>query len=314
MPVLLLIYLLIMGWDAVEAVLYSTASVVVVSWFRKGTRMGFRKVVEALSGGAQGMIVIAPVMAAVGIVFGSLTLTGVIVNISSLILDIAGGNVWILAILTYAFLYLAGFGVGETLTYLVLAILVAPAFVNLGVPVLAAHFFIFIAGMSMFITPPNCPSVWVASAIARSGIWPTGFQAMKLGIVAFLTPFVLLVNPGLLLIGSPTEIVLSTIISIISVYFLAAGLEGYSLTRISWWQRLFFFIGGVALFVPVWQTRFIVAPPLLLIAMGAHIISWRRGRQASFQESYGPVTKSVSPRLYVEPQLSQDPKTEPIEK
>lgn len=132
-PVLLLIYLLIMGWDAVEAVLYSTASVVIVSWFRKGTRMGFRKVVDALASGAQGMIVIAPVMAAVGIVFGSLTLTGVIVNISSLILDLAGNNLWLLAIYTYLFLYLAGFGVGETLTYLVLAILVAPAFVNLGV-------------------------------------------------------------------------------------------------------------------------------------------------------------------------------------
>jgi TRAP transporter 4TM/12TM fusion protein len=276
-PVVLLVYLLVVGWDAVEAVLYSTACVVIVSWFRKRTRMGFRKIVDALAAGAQGVITIAPVMAAVGgVVFGSLTLTGIIVNVATLILQLAGGNLWLLAIFTYIFMYGAGFGVGEMLTYLVMGILVAPAFVNLGVPVLAAHFFIFIAGMSMFIVPPNCPAVWVACSIAKSKVWETGFQAMKLGIVAFLVPFVLLVNPGLLLIGSPTVIVLTIILSMISIFFLAAGLEGYALTRTRWWERICFFVGGVALFIPTFTSRVYIAAPLLLLAMVAHVISWRR--------------------------------------
>lgn len=166
----------------------------------------------------------------------------------------------------------------------------------------------------MFITPPNCPAVWVACSIARSEIWPTGFQAMKLGIVAFLTPFVLLVNPGLLLIGSPVEIIFSTILSIISVYFLAAGLEGYSLTKTIWWQRIFFLFGGVALFVPHWYTRLLIAPPLLLIAMVTHIILWRRSRQASLRESYEPELRKSFPGRFSVAEMCNDPKAEPEEK
>jgi TRAP-type uncharacterized transport system fused permease subunit len=108
--------------------------------------------------------------------------------------------------------------------------------------------------------------------------------------VAFLVPFVLLVNPGLLLIGSPTVIVSTIILSMISIFFLAAGLEGWALTRTRWWERICFFVGGVALFIPTFNSRVYVAAPLLVIAMVNHVIGWRKARTKQQAASSYPLS------------------------
>ncbi len=239
--------------------------------------MDFSKIVDALARGAQGVLAVAPVMAAVGIIFGAVTLTGLAINLSVLIRELAGGSLLLLAIFTWLFMYMSGFGIGEIITYIVMSIIVAPAFVDMGVPVLAAHMFIVIAGVSMFITPPNCPAVFVACSIAGSGMWRTAFQAMKLGIVAFIMPFLLVFDPVFVLIGSPVSIAVAMVAAIIGALFLAAGIEGYLLAEASWWQRLLFVIGGLGLFIPGAGTDLIGL--VLIIPVAAQVRAWRLAKQ-----------------------------------
>lgn len=274
LPVIILIILLATGMDILYVVTYSMASVIIVSLFRKDTRMGFKKIFDSLSSGTEGVLTVVPVMAAVGIIVGALSLTGLSVNLGSLIRVLAGNNLWLLAILVWVFLYIAGTGVGQIATYLVMVVLVGPAFVQMGVSVLTVHMFIFISGMSMFVTPPNCPVVFIASSISGGGIWRTGFAAMKLGIVAFLLPFILLYKPTLMLTGTPLEIIVGFVSACLSALFLAAGVEGFLLRNASIWQRLLFLIGGVGLLVPGWQIE-VIALLVLLVAVLPHFITWR---------------------------------------
>lgn len=279
-PIILLIILLVMRFDVLTSVIRCIGAVVIVSWFRKGTRMGFGKIIDALAQGTQGVIMVIVAMGAVGIIFGAVTLTGIGINLSVLIRDAAGGNLFLLAILTWIVVYASGMAIGELVVYIVMAVIVVPAFLDMGVPVLAAHMFIFLAGVSMLITPPNCPVVFVTCSIAGSGIWRTGFQAMKLAIVVFLVPFMLILNPVLILDGPPREIILAFITCIAAAYFLASGIVGYFIRELTWWQRLFFIIGGVALFVPGWQTD-VVGLPIVLIAAFIHYVRWRRAKLSS---------------------------------
>ncbi len=252
--ILLAVLLMVFEYDALESIMYAMILVVVISWFRKETRMGPKSILNALAGGSRAIIMIAPICALVGIIMGSVSLTGLGLNLSVLLTDIAAGRLWLLAIMAGVAIYIMGMGIAILITYILMAILVAPAMVDLGVPMLAAHMFIFYMGVSMFFTPPLCPAVYVAASIAGSNMWRTAFQAMKLGIVCYLIPFVLIFKPALLLIGSPVNIVIAIITSILGAFFLAIGVEGYFLTDCKWWQRVLFLAAGISLFIPGWQT------------------------------------------------------------
>jgi TRAP transporter 4TM/12TM fusion protein len=278
LPIFLLIGLLVMQFDVRLSVLLSIVGTIIASSFRKETRMNFGKIVDALSRAARAILVLAPVMAAVGVIFGAVTLTGLSINLSTLIRDTAGGHLWLLAILTWLVVYISGMGIGETVVYIVLAIIVAPVFVAMDVPVLAAHLFIFFAGVSMFITPPNCPAVFVACSIAGSNMWRTAFQSMRLGIIIFLLPFMILFYPVLILEGPPGEIIVAFLTMVTAAYFLAAGIEGYLWREASWWQRLLFAAGAICLFIPGWVTD-LGGLSLILIPTITQFITRGRTRQ-----------------------------------
>jgi TRAP-type uncharacterized transport system fused permease subunit len=228
--------------------------------------MAFGTIIDSLARSTQGVLMVVVAMAAIGVVFGSVMLTGLSINLSTLIRDAAGGKLWLLALLTWVVVYLSGMAIGELVVYIVMAIIVVPAFIDMGVPVLAAHLFIFLTGVSMMITPPNCPVIFVTSSMARSGMWETGFRAMKLAIVVFLVPFMLIFNPVLIMQGSPSQILLAFVTCVGAAYFLAAGLVGYFLTKASWWHRVLFIAGGVALLVPSWKVDLIGLPLVLIPA------------------------------------------------
>ena len=124
------------------------------------------------------------------------------------------------------------------------------SFHAVGVPDMVSHFFIFYMGLTMFITPPYAPAAFVAAAISGASPYRTGFQAMRLGIVTFIVPFVLAYNPALILIGTPVEIVLATVTAIIGVLALSVGIEGYLFTRANWLQRVLAVASGLTLIVP----------------------------------------------------------------
>lgn len=252
--VMLVILLMVLQHNPIESILYAIVAIVVISWFKKTTRMGLQKILNALAASGQAMMMIAPICAVVGIIMGSVSLTGLGINLSVVITEAAGSQLWTLAILAGVAIYLSGMGISILIIYIVFAILVAPAMVELGVPILAAHMFIFYAGASMFFTPPFCPSVYIAASMAGAPMWKTAFQAMKLGIVCYLIPFVLIFKPAILLIGSSSEIIIAIATSLIGALFLAVGVEGYFLRAVTWWQRILFFAGGICMFIPGWMT------------------------------------------------------------
>ena len=197
------------------------------------------------------MIDIAPITAVAGIIVGSITLTGLGLNLSSLLVNLAGGSLLALSILTFLAIRLMGMGVSAIATYVMMAVLVAPALVQMGVPPLVAHFFIFYVGVSMFIEPPFCPAAYAASVVAQApNPLMVGFQAMRLSIVAYLVPFISIFQPALLGVGTPFEIGIAVVTSIPAVYALSVGFEGYCLTPIGWLERPLWMIAGFLLMVP----------------------------------------------------------------
>jgi TRAP-type uncharacterized transport system fused permease subunit len=177
-------------------------------------------------------------------------MTGVGPKLASALVDIAGGSMITLAILAALACLIMGMGVSIIVTYILLALLVAPALIALGVPEIVAHFFILYMGLTMFFTPPYAPGCFVAASFSGSSPYSTCFQAMRLGIVTYLVPFILIYNPALLLIGNISEIVLGAVTAVIGVFALSVGVEGYLFFRTNWLQRILAVSAGIIMIMP----------------------------------------------------------------
>lgn len=266
LPIALLVYLLmVVQYEATTAVYYAIALLLVLSAFNKANRLNLSKIIFALERASQSLLDIIPLCAMAGIIVGSVALTGLGVNLAGMLVSLSGGSLLILAILTGAASYLLGMGVNQVITYLILSVLVAPAMVQAGLSVLVAHFFIFYMGISMQITPPYAPVPFLAASIAEGKPFPTAFQAMRLGIVAFLVPFITVFNPALLLGGPVEEVAIAVVTAIVAVYALAVGLEGYCLVALSWLERILWLAGGLLLFIPSVN---LILPGGVLLAVG----------------------------------------------
>lgn len=277
LPLVLLVILLIgFQYDPIKAVIFSLVLLIGLSMLRPETRLSWSKAVNALQGASYGMLDMGVLCAVAGIIIGSVTLTGLGINLSRILIDFSGGSLLILTLLTAAACYVLGMGVSAVVSYVLLAALVVPAMIQAGTPDLVAHFFVFYMGLSTFITPPYAIAAFVAASIAGASAFRIGFQAMRLGIVCYLVPLVIVFNPVLMLLGSPGEIALASITAATGVYFLAAGIEGYLLRPASWWERILFLAGGVLMFIPGLSTD---VPGLLLLVVGTgwQWLSRRRG-------------------------------------
>jgi TRAP-type uncharacterized transport system fused permease subunit len=249
--VVMILLMMILMWDPMAACYVATGILILICVFRRRDRLNVTKVTKALESSSVSMIDIAPITAVAGIIVGSITLTGLGLNLSSLLVNLAGGSLLALSILTFLAIRLMGMGVSAIATYVMMAVLVAPALVQMGVPPLVAHFFIFYVGVSMFIEPPFCPAAYAASVVAQApNPLMVGFQAMRLSIVAYLVPFISIFQPALLGVGTPFEIGIAVVTSIPAVYALSVGFEGYCLAPIGWLERPLWMIVGFLLMVP----------------------------------------------------------------
>ena len=134
-----------------------------------------------------------------------------------------------------------------TVVYIMLAVLVGPALVQVGIPPLAAHLFFFYFGMLSLITPPDCIATYAAASIARADFWKSGWTGMRLGIVAYIVPFVFVFHPALLFKGTPVEIGAAIITAVIGVIFLSVGVAGYLFQRLGWIKRALMISAGLLL-------------------------------------------------------------------
>lgn len=258
-PLFLLISLLGVARYAPErAAIYSLVALLLVSMVRKQTRLGFGKISAALRDAGKAMLTVAITCAAAGLILGSLSITGLGIKLSSLLVNISGGSLPFLLVLAAFASFIMGMGVTVTACYIMLAILVAPALIELGVLPLAAHFFVLYWGLVSFITPPVAIAVFAASAIAGSDPLRSGFTATRLGVVTYIIPFMFVYAPALLMKGSASEVVITFGTSIIGCIALAAGLGGYLLVvKVNWVQRPLLLLASLLLLFPGWHSDLI---------------------------------------------------------
>jgi TRAP transporter 4TM/12TM fusion protein len=204
----------------------------------------------ALRDGAVQTVPVAMATAAAGIMIGIILQTGLAIRFTSFLVDFAAGNLFIALVITMIAAVILGTALPTTPAYIMLAALLIPALIKLGVPPLAAHMFAFYFGCLSAVTPPECLAVYAAASIARCSMWKAGWQACKFAAAGFIVPFFFVYYPALLFSGPWSEIALAALTGGIGVVALAAGLEGYWLRTASWAERGLFIAAALLLINP----------------------------------------------------------------
>jgi len=212
-----------------QAPFYTSLFLLIVANVRKETRFNLEKVRKFLHSIAVVMCQLVPLLCAVGMIIGSLAMTGVAHAFPSEILRYAGNNVVLLIIFGGFSSFILGMGMSPITVYVFLAVILAPAMVEAGLNELAVHFFILYWGVLSFITPPVCVAVYPAASIAGARPMKTGWTAARLGAVKYFIPVFFVLNPSLILQGPPWEVLYSVFTAIIGVFFIASSFEGYLL-------------------------------------------------------------------------------------
>ena len=236
-----------MALSAVIAILVTEA----VSAFDKDHRIGLKKNLDCLAAGGRGCIAVAVACCIAGIVAGCLTMTGLANQIFAAILAISGKTKLVALFLTMICCIILGMVVPTTANNCIMATTCAPILIKMGIPAVAAHFFVFYFGIVADITPPVALAAYAGSAIAKSDPMKTGVNATKLAIAAFIIPYILAYNPAMVLVDTTAlEIVQIIITSLLGMFGVAAALNGFLFRPISWPLRLLICAGGLLMIIP----------------------------------------------------------------
>lgn len=224
---------------------------IVVSLFNKESRITFSKCIDALEAGGKGTITVAAACGVAGIISGSITMTGLANELINGIINVANNHLIIALVLTMLCCIVLGMGVPTTANYCIMAATCAPILIRMGVPALAAHFFVFYFGIVADITPPVALAAYAGSAIAKSNPMKTAFNASRLAIAVFIVPYVFCYSPALLLIDTkPLEVALIAATSFIGIFGVSSALEGYLFGYMNPIIRIVFLAAGLLLIVP----------------------------------------------------------------
>ena len=276
LPLVALIWYLYQGFSEEMAALMAVGTTFLISFVRRRSALGPVRLLKAFEAGAQAGVTIAMAVAAAGLIIGCLFLSGIGMKFSYMLMTLSGGQLWVALIYTTFAAILLGLSLPTTAVYLTLAIIVAPGLVQMGVPKMAAHMFIFYMGVTSDLTPPTCLSPFAAAAIAGSPPMATAWQAMRLGAVLFIVPFMFVYSPELLMIGSWPEIGLAFTRAAIGIFSLAAGLQGWLRCRATVLDRALLVTAGILFVVPNLVAD---AGGLILLALTWGLQSLRRASE-----------------------------------
>jgi len=253
-PIVVIVVFLALGRSPMRAAFWGTIAAALATAARRGTRFDIDGWRRALIAGASGTVQVAAACATAGIVVGVASLTGIGLRMSELIITVAQGHLPTALLLTALGSIIVGMGLPTTAAYVVLAALGAPALTELGVPLLAAHLFIFYFGCLSNITPPVALAAYAAAGIAGSSPLRTGVTALGLAIGGFLVPFAFVYDPLLLLDGAPLAIAATVVTAGIGTTAMAAAIVGFVGAPVPWPGRLLMAAAGVALLAPGWAS------------------------------------------------------------
>jgi TRAP transporter 4TM/12TM fusion protein len=298
-----IIVFMLFGYSPTLSVFYATLLAMLLSYLTRETALTPRKLVRALSDGSTSVLTAATTCATAGIIVGVVTLTGLGLKFSSIVIDYAGGSLLLTAIYTALIVWIVGLAVPVTASYIICAVIAAPAMIKLGVPDVAAHMFIFYYSVLSEVSPPTALSPFAAAAITGGDPYKTTLQAWKYTLPAFLVPFVFVLDPqgvGLLLKipkdGSVIDIVLITAKAGLGLAMLAAAAQGWALRRTTAMERSVLVVAGLLL----------VFPSLIEAAVEAIV-----GRDISYTATFGLVLAAVV--LFRQRMLPASPPAEAME-
>ena len=252
LPLFLLIYLV---GTSKRSIAYAAAiaivAAIVVSMFNKEHRITPKRLLEALAAGGQGMITVAVACGVAGIIAGIIGVTGLAYLLFNGIVTLAGNHVIVALFLTMICCIILGMGVPTTANYCIMAATCAPILVQMGVPMVAAHFFVFYFGIVADLTPPVALAAYAGAAIAQANPMKTAITSTKLAIGAFIVPYVFALNPALLFIDTTIpEVILICVTSLVGMFAVSMALEGYLLCNMRWHERIASIVGGLLLIYP----------------------------------------------------------------
>lgn len=249
----LIYWLGVLQWSPLRSGSWATTLFLVLYVVRQVAtrqRIDWRGVVQGLEGAARSAVVIAAATAVIGMIMAVVDRTGLGLKFSQMMVDLSFGHLPLLLVLTMVASIVLGTGLPTTATYLILAVLAAPALVSLGVKPLVAHLFVFYFGVIADLTPPTALSCYVAAGIAGTSGMRTAFVSTRLAFVGFLMPFMFVYHPPLLLEGSWLEVVHAALTGLVGVFGFAAALSGFSWGTLGPIRRLAAGLGGVCLITP----------------------------------------------------------------
>lgn len=251
-PVIAILVGIYSGYSAPMSALIGTLLCFPVALLRASTRPSVtaENILGAIVDGAKSALTVAAACACAGIIIGSVTLTGSGIVFTQFVVGVAKETLVVALLLTMVAGILLGMGMPTTPAYIIMTSLLVPAIIKLGVIPPAAHMFAFYFAILSAITPPVALAVFAAAGLAKSDLWSSGWAAIKIGATGFLVPFIFVYEPALLMIGHWTTIVSTVFTATIGCLLLAAGLQGYLITRASAWQRTAMIVAALLLVKP----------------------------------------------------------------
>jgi TRAP transporter 4TM/12TM fusion protein len=274
LPFVLIVWLLAEGYSPTKAAFYTILATVALSFLDRATWMTPRRCLTALVEGAASAATIAVALAGSGMVVGILTKTGSALAFGGAVLTMSGGSLLAAMLLIFAVVSILGTGIPTTAAYVISVTVGAGAMGNLGVPVLAAHLFVFYYAVLSDLTPPDAVTAFAAANIAGSEMMATGLEAFRLGIAGFLIPFAFVYHPEILLQGSWADVITTTAFAAVSAIALASAVVGHAGAPLHATERMVALAASLLMILrgPVWQ----VAGVLLFVAL----VVWSRRRAA----------------------------------
>jgi len=254
----------------------SASAVIVVLGFAvgyDGRQMTLKDLWNAVVGTAGGLCEILVISAAAGFIMGLFQVSGLAFAFAAYLVELGGQSLIGLLLLAAVVSIILGMGLPTIGVYVMLAILVAPALVKVGVPALAAHMFILYFGMMSLITPPVAPAAYVAAAIAGAPSMATGWTAMRFGWSAYIVPFLFVYSPAILMKGSWWDIAVVTLTSLTGIWLICAAMTGYFTKLLNIQKRIAFVAAGVMLLSPHQVSDFMLWVNIAGAALGATLLA-----------------------------------------
>lgn len=265
-PIILIVYLLAVGKSAQYASMFSTIALVLVCGLRKWTRMDGRRILRGICAGVRDTASVSVTAACAGIIIGGIQQAGLGVIFAYSISKICAGNLALALVLVAVASLVLGMGMTTTAVYITVATIMAPALTNMGVDLVAAHMFCFFFGVISVITPPVALASFTAAGISGAKPSETGWESVRIGIAAFLIPFIFVYNPVLLLQGGTIpEVIIAVVTALLGCWTLAASVQGFALINCNLTERIFLFAMAMCCIIPGIITDMIGVVGLLLV-------------------------------------------------